>query len=323
MIKKAFQCDPVPWTILYGVIMICLVLRILVFPIGCEYTGELTSYSEQLIEAQWLQFLLKSLGVIVIPFWFRKIIRRSGILDFRERVSLYPIGLFLITVVLSCNAITWLLLVLLNLGIFSTIVNLREDGSLNSAAFKAGILTALCTFFSPFFFLLSLLVLSSLSVIRALDWKSTVWHILGVLTPWYLGYALYYIISGSLDFYGLTESLLISDSPSQEVHKGFSFIFYLIVTISMTLYMLHLSFGSSRTAIVKRRKFLRIGALFFLITLIISALILQFESASPFLSLIAIPLSVIYLELFKDGRTKVHSVLFILWLLATFLFVWN
>ncbi|NNK80431.1 MAG: hypothetical protein HKO93_02950 [Flavobacteriales bacterium] len=323
MIKKAFRCDPFPWTILYLVLLTAISIRTLVFPKDCNLSTELETLGHSIQLHHWSIGLVKVAAILILPFWFRNILRNSAVLEFSERVSLYPLSLFLSTLVLSCHSLIWIISVILLLGLFGIVARLREDESLSSASFKSGIFISVCSFISPYFFLLSLFVMLSFSTLRSLNWKSVIWHLLGVLTPWYLGYTIRYILAGQWDFFQLTDEILIPSNSDTLIPTGLGFIFYLLVTIAATILMIRLTFKSASKGTVRRRKFIRIGGLLLIITSIISVLLLQFESVSPFVSLMAIPLAVMYMEMFKEEGLRLHSVLFILWIIGTFLFVWN
>ncbi len=322
MIKRIFQCDSIPLT------MLSLALSLGIY-IGSLSLGSVNSCVNHMFSDSFpnlangpLKYMLTTVLLIVIPIGYRRSIGRTGILDINERVSLYPISLVLLTVLSSCNSLLFLIAAGLMLILFSRVVSIKEGQPSAPVAFIGGVVIALCTWISPYFFFLVLFLWSAISTLSTMSWRTLIWSVLGLISPLYLYFTLSYIISGSLpeiNFGGLIESE--PDQLNNELRWWW--ILYLGFFVALFILMVIRSIRSASKGIVLRRKLIRLGIILFIITATISALIFQFESAEPYLGLMSIPMAIIFQEIFRSGRTPLYSVSFLLWVLLTITIAWT
>ena len=267
----------------------------------------------------------KSLSLIVLmilPFWSRSTLTGTAILDFNERVSLYPMTLLAITVLMSCNALSWALIISLLLALFSSVVQLDEGKSITGASFKSGLFISLLGLFSAYFFLLLLFTWIAFSIVGNLNWRAIVWSLLGIITPYYLITSIGYIATGDIFMDPFAPFLhLVSGESSNKV--GLSAGLYILIIITISVLFSIRTLRTSRKGIVKRRKILRVGLLLFAFCLVISLLLFQFTPSTPYLGILAVPLSVLSLEFLKDDAPKIDALLFISWVILTCVYLWN
>jgi glucan phosphoethanolaminetransferase (alkaline phosphatase superfamily) len=319
-IRKAFRCDPLPWTLLYVGIMLGLGMRFIISPIECQ-EGNMTVLGISLPALNSWTTLFSILAAIVLPIWSRRIITDIGILDFNERFSLYPMGLFFITSLLSCQSLVWIVIVALLIYLFGLIANLKESDSLASASFKAGMTISVCTFFSPYFLILLLFLWPGLSILRTINWKSIVWALIGLGVPYYLLLSLSYVITGQAHM-EILPSLETVESAGN-ARGGLIPTLFILFVIALTFLQITRSLRSSRKGVVLKRKILRIGILFLAICLILSLILFQFGQVTPYLGLLSLPISIMFIEFFKEEKKKYESILFIVWIVITYLYIWK
>ncbi len=323
MIKRIYRCDPVQWGALFYLILLVLVVGNAWkgSPYGIEYNlFDLNGVSES---ENWLQYAMNGALLLIIPILFRRGIKESGGLGFSERVSYYPIGLFTVTALLSANTTPLLISVLCITLLLNRILSLAEGDNLSRASFDSGVIVSIGCLFSNYFIFEMVFVWLALSIIRPPDWKSIVWSLIGLVALPYLYFSLKYIIVGEVVIRNDIFQMIPEYETSLRSGAGIWSILYLVITISMFLLMLARSMQSAHGGVVRRRKVIRIGIALLIVNLIISAVLFQFQGVSPFSSILAVPLAILYLELMEGERPIVHQVLFMLWLILTFIICWN
>lgn len=321
MIKRIFQCDSIPLSILSVVLSIGILIGAIVFGAFDDCSAGTQEESTALLHGSTLRYVLMGILLVVIPIGYRRSIGRTGILDFNERVSLYPISLILLTSFPSCNNLEFLIASALILLLFSRVIRIKEGDPPSPAAFSGGIIIALCSWISPYFLLLGIFLWVALSSLNVLNWRTMVWSILGLLSPVYIYFTIGYIISGtvpSIDITGLTES----DPVRLMGDLRLWWVVYLVVFIALFAFVVLRSIRAASKGIVIRRKLIRLGITLLIITALISVLIFQFEGASPYLGLMSIPMAVIFQEMYRSGRSILYSISFLLWLALTIVVSW-
>ncbi len=321
MIKRIFQCDSIPLSILSVVLSIGILIGALVFGTFDDCLPAVGEEPNTLIGRGVLRYIIIGILLIMIPIGYRRSVGRTGILDINERVSLYPLSLILLTVLPSCNNLGFLFASGLILLLFSRVLRIKEGDPSSPVAFSGGVIIALCSWISPYFLLLALFLWAALSSLSILNWRSMVWSMLGLLSPIYIYFTLSYILWGtipSVDFSGLIESDPVRLSSGLRIW----WIVYLVVFIAISILLILQSIRAASKGVVIRRKLIRLGIILLIITALISALIFQFEGASPYLSLMSIPLAVIFQEMYRSGRPKLYSIGFLLWVVMTVVILW-
>lgn len=323
MIKSIYRCDPIQWGVLFYLLILVLLGGHIAYGISCGSEYDLFSQVGLLEAKDWPGIILNGLLLLLIPFVFRRGMKRSGALGFNERVSFYPIGLFTITCLLSCNTTPLLIVTLCISLLVNRVLSLNEGDILSKAAFEGGVIISICSLFSYYFLIEIVFLWIAFSVIRPLDWKSLLWSLIGLVAIQYLYYSGAYILTG--EFIITLDSLHMMDETDliENRSMGFLPIAYLIVNIALVLLMLSRSLKESRGGIVRRRKVIRIGIILLVVNLVISSLLFQFQGVSPFSSLLAVPLSIIFLDMMEGEHPILYGILFFLWTLLTFMITWN
>ncbi len=321
MIKRIFQCDSIPLSIL------SVVLTLGIF-IGAALLGTMESCESNSLAERFptlasgpLKYILIGMLLITIPIGYRRSVGRTGILDINERVSLYPMALVLLTVLPSCNNLLFLIASGLILLLFSRIVRIKEGESAAPAAFGGGVVIALCAWISPYFLFLTLFLWMALSTLNSLNWRVTIWSLLGLISPMYFYYALTYILSGTVPSFDMS-GLLDADPMNSLSGLRVWWILYLLAFIALFVLLILRSLRAAGKGIVIRRRLIRLGIILLIIMGGISALIFQFEGASPFMSLMAIPMAIIFQEMYRSGQTLFYSIGFVLWVVMTVVILW-
>jgi hypothetical protein len=321
MIKRIFQCDSIPLSILSVVLTLGIFIGAGLF--GTMETCTSNSFAVRFpsLASGALKYILIGMLLISIPIGYRRSVGRTGILDINERVSLYPIALVLLTVLPSCNNLLFLTASGLILLLFSRIVRIKEGESASPAAFGGGVIIALCAWISPYFLFLTLFLWLALSTLNNLSWRVIIWSLLGLISPMYFYYTLSYILSGTIPAFDMS-GLLAADPINALSGLRIWWILYLVVFIALFVLLVLRSIRAAGKGIVIRRKLIRLGIILLIIMGGISALIFQFEGASPFMSLMAIPMAIIFQEMYRSGKGMVYSISFLLWLVLTVIISW-
>lgn len=252
-----------------------------------------------------------------IPFAYRNAIRDAGVLNFSERVSLYPLALLLLPSLQSCNAAFISILVLLILLLFRTILRAKEGDSGMATAFNSGLILALGILITPLFAVMLIPIWIGLSAVNTLNWRTIVWSFLGVFGPVYLLYAVGYLSTGTILVWPWME--VMTNERSLGGEYSWSLIVYIAVMVGLIVLMVQRSIRALSTGVAKRRRLLRLGLWTAVCAGILSAMLYQFSGVKVYISLASVPLGVLFLEFQYDKSTRWDSLWFVFWLAATWM----
>ncbi|NNC82704.1 MAG: hypothetical protein HKN79_03935 [Flavobacteriales bacterium] len=321
ILKRVYRCDPLPWTLLYVAVILLLTSHFLIWPLSCS-EGIAGLFGPLPILSRHPYGTLLSIAIVIlIPFRARSLLDSTGILDYQNRSSLYPLALFSATALLSCQSLSWLIVLILLLLLYAQVIGLKEGDSLAAAAFKAGLIISLCSLLSPIMFGLLLFVWPGFSILRTLNWKCIIWTLVGIALPLYLYTSLQYIITGQLVMYEY-DHMFLTETSTGSSGSGLLTTIYIFVQLSVSSLLLIRTIRQTRKGIVRKRKILRISILLLGVTLLLSLALFQLADARPGLVLMGLPLSFLFLELLKSDASRVDSLLFMVWLITTFVFLW-
>lgn len=316
MIKKIYECGSVPLSTLALALVLLLFVVTELLGAGQQCTETVDILGIELSPRSIGAGILVGALLLFIPIAYRTVLRDTSILDFNERISLYPISLLLLTAMPSCNRTAILLIAVILIGLLAAVLSLKEGESPSRVSFAGGVLIALTAWVSPYFLFLAPFLWVAIGTLHELSWRAIVWSLLGLLAPVYLYLTVGYIVTGiwpHIDYQGL----LVDDPSVLDGTIPLTWIIYLVVILSISVFMLLRSLGASGKGTVRRRKIIRLSMILLALMLVISVLLFSTSGISTYLGLVAVPLAMVFQEMYRKGDERIFNGMFILWLICT------